>query len=97
MARQLGMFDETNLEQRGFCTCKITIRRIMIDALLTLVLIYAAASVVALVRRPNEPTRIEALRRWGKVNWVALGFVTLALVWKFVRLVIDAVNGCALC
>jgi len=71
--------------------------QVMSNVRLALVLVYAAASVFALVRRPNELTRIEALRRWGKVNWVALGFLALALMWKFVHFVIDAVNGCALC
>jgi hypothetical protein len=75
--------------------CKI--RQIMSDAGLTLALVYALASAFALVRRPNEITRTEALRRWGKVNWIALGFLALALAWKCVHFAIDAVNGCALC
>jgi hypothetical protein len=68
-------------------------RDIVLNVVTPLAVIYALASVVVLVRRPYDLTQAEGLRRWCKVNWVAIGLLVLAVVVKFVLFVIGAMTN----
>jgi hypothetical protein len=72
----------------------------MTDALPLLLFVYVAASIFALVRRSDDLSRAEGLRRWRRLNRIILMLLALLLVGKCVYFFIDAAtvpSHCLLC